>query len=1343
MSWRRPRDEEHKPPSLHADVSDSGQANQLNSGIQNIYNQPFVLVTGSGVPLIGSQSPHGLLEQLPTAARAGFVGRVAELRKAWSYVSAGHVISIVGLEHMGKSAFIDRLMADAEFRRALPSERPWALMRISVPGSASRFPVSRALASRLKADLFTFDDYGDGTATTEQKIQYTLHDLLPSVVGGHDLVVVIDCGRCGEVTTELEADLDEFVANPVFERSVVLVASESELHVDGKQQRHGMPPVKLTPLAEAEAAELLTAELAKNKINTNALEAVRQANDSITRRPRIILLGAEVYHRLEADNEEKANADPEAVALALLEACQLTVTTALAKVGCRLVDDGGSPGTLAPMMVWALSPDIALSGAVLTRLGFDLGSLTALVDQGVLVEHEVTGSDASYYRLSAATSVALRNLVLLPLRSGSPHRLKGVESVALGSAASDVDVLDSVLSDVACDFFEIALSTVVDDESDDAHRSILYAIESAVGWLRSSAPSSLPQLDTKLTHLANSLDTEAITTPVEPRPSPDLGPALEVRDAPPSARRHLLYQAVSQLSVKMREPVTAEAVADFLVAGREAATALRNVAPGIPTQMLRSIDNALYFGVRRFQSGDAVLVIRAGLVDLLYEDAVHSDEGKISRIAWTSSWLINTANLQLDAQQQEQASTTVEMVFALLDELPEPHTPGGLASWLWLQARAMKARVRTTTDEEVRLETLRSVMDLCRTGLQRCAATPALRGLWAGRFLDAARFYALELRSDEDRASTVHTAIDVLMDHYGPVPEWELVTCLKVSKFQRAVYRAQADPALLLDGTRAVLELLNQHHELILARARAGDVQPLLELATATRFNADALLENERRREAVTVAVAAARLAETAVEHGPSADSFQTWLICLQLCERCEATVGTTEHRAAIKRRNAVLRAVTWLKTQQSRSPAHAKLARLCIEEEWRRHGADLRSAALQASGGRSEPDPDQLHKVYMKRVRVLEGHERRYGPTINTLLLRANLERDYRYILALSARTAGSRNRPVDNTITWEVLDRAAALWPFSNRIRSARARLHRHLWNYSAAVEGFEGVIHSSRSGYWRRLAQIDAAEALLTSVRHEVMPVEERGAALERATGYLSESLAHKFQSQKVVVLRERIALEAKAPVDWVRIDSCFDELIGSNYATSIGLYLHRRRQEQTAPGDDNTPDDDAGSETKLELAKLLYEDFTDTELVSGVGELYLRHSQLLCALTRSNAVAVADAGDAETREHALRSARRAYDCFDANRVLLEARFDDEHGVNRFLRAEAIRYAAWLAGTVNPFDWSPESKPSWLKLALDLYQSALSRSVGAFRALCADRITAAQKLLNQLANNDTDAV
>lgn len=1265
------------------------------------------------------------LSRFPTGPSGRFVGRRTELRSARSLISeAGRVLSVVGPEHTGKSAFIEQLVGDEDFRRALGGNRPWGLLELDVPGCGSRFPVSRALATQLDANLFTIEEYGEDTASTERKIKHML-GTLSGAARGHGLVTVIDCARFGEGTADLEADLDEVLGNSAFRRSVVLIASATRLQANGGQQLRQMPPVQLGPLSPQEAAELLSAELDERHVRVDVGQVIDLAGESLVRRPGILLFGVDQHVSQYVDSGPH-DADPVAVAVDLLDACRVTIAQVFEEAGCRVVDDSGSPGALAPLAVWAMTERLPLPRDVLAASGIGPAMLQRLAPHGVIVERQPSAGPP-HYELSPATHEALRNMTLAALGVDGAGRLKRTETVAFGPAVHDPELLDRTLHDSASALFNATLAHFADEEGDDKHRALLFAVECALGWLRARADGRLPQLDLWVKDFVNALDVESIIPPGESSEQPAVEPAREVTAVvdsrgQPGDGYEALYRAVSQLNERMREPVTAQAEARFVEACEQAVDALCHRVPGLPPQMLRSIENALYLGGRRYGCGDDMLRIRADAARALSEGARQIAKGRVSRLAWTISWLLNTADLQLDRRQWPEGRSSVDMAHDLLELLPRPNTTGGEATQLSLRMRAGRARARAADNEPERLEAWAEAVRLGCVGLERCAPTTALRHLWTRRLLDAAKHQAFELPTDAERSAMVDHVMDILTASYGPVPAWGPPVSLTVARFLRSVHRRHADPTLRLDGANAAMALLLPYEEVLVQQAETGDTGGLLEFARTVDFKSWALEQNERPHEAAAEARKAESYAMQAVDSVPSARAYRVWLECLRHRDQMEA--GGPEGAVTRSRlRRAVGRTRRWLDAQEARTEQYAQLARLCIVADWHLRGRSLLQAATAAAkdeepGRRLEP----LQQVYRERARTLEGHENRYGRTLGTTLLRFDLEREYQRLLAAHQQVRGKAGQNVDYGPAWAILDLAESRWPLDTEIQLARARLHRYLWEYTEVVDNLESVIRNTRSGQERRQAQIEMAEALLRHVRYGSLDPSDREAALERAAAQLEEPLNHRFQSERVIVMRERIRLESGTPVDQERVDAAFEKLISTDYTTRIGRYLHSRRyspMEQAAHDTESEPTDE-----QQNLAQLLFDDFTDTDLIDGLGQLYLRQAELRGAESAP-----------DMRQEAAAAARRAYDCFDACRVLLEARFGTEHPVNRFKRGDAIRQAARLAGTANPFAWKPEGKSSWLKLACDLFQSAKGRSVGTFQVLCIERISETQRLLNQL--------
>lgn len=1262
------------------------------------------------------------LEPLPTEPADVFVGREEELRQARSQVGPRRIISVVGPEHTGKSAFIRQLTCDNDFRRRLGETRPWALLEINVPGCGSRFPISRELARKLDVTLFTFEEYGEDTTSTQRKTKHILSALTSSALG-HDMVTVIDCARFGKNTRDLEADLDEVLSNPAFQRSVVLIASTTPLCADGSEQLRKMPNIQLGPLTRQAAADLLSCALDSHEVRVDTGQAIDEANDTLIRRPGILLNGVD-QHASRYVGPGPHNAKPVAVALDLLDACRMTITQVFEEADCRLLTDSGDPGPLAALAIWAMVESFPLPGEVLIRAGISQASLQQLAVNSALLNRPPPADQSGqpWYELGRATREALRHMTLVALGLGEGRRLRPREAAVLGAAAHDSQLLDKLLESGAHEIFDASRSAFDDDDGNEL-RSLQFAVECTSGWLRAHTDGLLPRVDRKVQAIANALDTESYLLPVDPSGQLEEEPTQRITATTrPNDGYEVLYQAVSTLNVRMREPVTEHAEKQFVAASKQVVAALCDCTPELSPKLLRSIDSALFFGGHRFECDADMLRIRASAVRVLSEDAPRMAKGRVSRLASTVSWLLNTADLQLDGADPSEGRFTVDLAHQLMELLPPPNTIGGEATQLGLRIRAARAKARTVDNEPKRLESLREALELSRMGLERFASTTVgLRHLWTRRFLDAARRCALEVRTDEERSLVVDSVFASLVVSYGPMTDWELPVRLPVARFLRNIHRHQADPALRLEGANTAVELLLPYKDTLVQQGKAGNPSGLLEFAQTTGFRAWALAENELQDAAVAEAKSAERCAGQAMGSEPNARAYRVWVESLRNRVRIEGGDPADSSKWA-DLRLAVSKVEKWLSTQETRTREHSTLALLRIVEQWYLQGRSLRRSATETNHGASGIALDLLAREYAKRARSLEGHEKRYGPRIDTVVQRFKLEREYQHLLAMHQSKSDRTRRTVDTGPAWTILERAERLWPHSNQVRLARAEFHRDLWEHTEAAAVLQAVIRSTRSGQERRQAQLDMATVMLSYVHYGSPNPSERAMALEQVAAQLDEPLGHRFQPLRVAVLRERVRLESGEGVDWERIDEAFDELIGHDYATNIGRYLHSRRyaaRESNSEGRATRPDNEP-----QQLTQLLYENFTDIDLINGLGQLYLRQAELR---------GIENTKDA--RREAAVAAGRAYDCFDACRALHEGLHGDEDLVNCFHRAETIRVAAELAESANPLPWKPESQSSWLKLADKLFESAVRRSVNPFHSLCVRRIKETRHLLKRL--------
>ncbi|WUD70267.1 caspase family protein [Streptomyces sp. NBC_00510] len=366
-----------------------------------------------------------------------------------------------------------------------------------------------------------------------------------------------------------------------------------------------------------------------------------------------------------------------------------------------------------------------------------------------------------------------------------------------------------------------------------------------------------------------------------------------------------------------------------------------------------------------------------------------------------------------------------------------------------------------------------------------------------------------------------------------------------------------------------------------------------------------------------------------------------------------------------------------------------------------------------------------------------------------------------------------------VDNASVFEVFRAAAALWPGDARLIAAEAGFRRYIWNYSKAIALYEYLARTAPNGEIRRVARLSAAEAMLADV--EFSNPDHRTdwhARLVDAREHLNAVLSDSSRIGLAVVLRERVAIRLGEPVNWEPIDAAFETVVGGDYAGAIGRFLERRHYGQDrspdrvgdrvrittkggservghnplrdllddfldshvdrdgAPGtvsdsahdtpphpstaDTLTGDGDLGEFTSELLGELLLTEFTSMQLLGGLGKLYLDRAADLVARYQT-LHGSEPAPDSSTALDAAGHARRAYDCFDACRVLQEAH-GNESIVTKFERGRAVTLAAKFLHSPDPFPRPLlQGRGPQLQQAVRLLLTAREHSVSGFNSVC----------------------
>jgi hypothetical protein len=269
---------------------------------------------------------------------------------------------------------------------------------------------------------------------------------------------------------------------------------------------------------------------------------------------------------------------------------------------------------------------------------------------------------------------------------------------------------------------------------------------------------------------------------------------------------------------------------------------------------------------------------------------------------------------------------------------------------------------------------------------------------------------------------------------------------------------------------------------------------------------------------------------------------------------------------------------------------------------------------------------------------------------------------------------------------------------------------------------------------------------------------------------AKAHLNTVLSGSRQVSLALVLHSRVTLRLREPLNWEPIDNAFEVIIGGDYAGTVGRFLDRRHYGETKGlntiGDriragvedanskahrneflDKVLDMEAGKEGVAEdavpavqlsvsdlgasdedlaqlvpdlIGELILADFTSVSLLSGLGKLYVDRA---VDLTEHHVLihGMEPAPNGDIAREAAEYARRAYDCFDACRILQEAQ-GVESIVTKFERGRAVTLAAKFLNNPNPFPWSVlQARTDQVTEAVRLLLDARGHSVASFNRVC----------------------
>ncbi|MEU4117818.1 hypothetical protein AB0F71_25400 [Kitasatospora sp. NPDC028055] len=1364
---------------------------------------------------------------------ANFTGRAQELEDALGRFGQRTVLPVHGPRYAGKSAFVRQLLAGPGVKDSAPAEQPWLLLEITIFNASAESPVLEALASALEVRL---QDIGhDAEADSDLRRELVI-GRLQEHARGRTLLLVIDCGRLGYDSRQISGELDQLLAHPYFRDTANIVISRVRIAVYGDDQLNLQVPVRLEELQPQEAAELLTALMAHERVTVDGTDVLSRIDDRRMRLPGVLNHSAKGY--LSADDRGATTPDPATVATALLEGTAPSVAKTLLELDCRFTTGTGtphSPEPLAVLAVWALSDQLPLPRNVLEdpSVGFPRRTLALLEDARVLSS---TGS--GHFTLGQASEQALRSLLVAALTRGEAVESPLAEPILdpalldkLFPPELDAAALDRRLAVTASPLL-VAAAGALDVNDDKVGNVYQMRLRSALGWIEDEGNKRLPALHDVIRSLvvAPAGDAPYLPASADGMEQPtDHGEQVADESAAferltnvqadeegvtPLAALYRLYHALASLTFAARaQGAAAEMGARFVAAAQEFSAALAACEPEqVPHTLLRSADASLALTGKRLRLGARLLDVRLSAVDVLLLGARQRGPGQAGRITLAVSWLVNTADALIDADRLGDARELVEKSELVAEELPQDDAPRSVYSRLQLSSRIARVRSRILTDPA---QSRRELVDAVRNvvdGLELAHEQGEPLSLWSMRLFVLAILLLQQSATDEELVETRGLVMNTLERCWGDRRSWPASICISAARFLRKVHARCTDPALKQSGAQEAVELLEhlpavRHGQ---ALEMAGDApQPpsgpgdripslndgdaanvLSSLAQANGFLARALRDNQRFGAAGARLAKAEECARVAVELAPTAFSYSVWLRQILDIRRAAPRAGTAGEETEKNRRVCVRAVRNWLAKRSVHSHAHALLDLTCLDSDWFEEGS-LRGAAQRSGEDFLRLHPvvqrRRIEAVYRERQQKLKAHRHRYGPSVELCSLETRLEREYcRWTSVLDFKVAkdekkksigpgpATRAPQVDNTPLFTIFREAAVLWPGDARLIAAEASFRRYIWNYSEAITLYEHLARTAPNGEIRRVARLSAAEAMLADVEYATPDHRpDWHARLIGARDHLDAVLSRNSDVGMAVVLRERVALRLGEPVNWEPIDAAFETVVGGDYAGTVGRFLDRRHYGQdrsrdrvgdrvritTKGGDEQweqsqlkellgefigdhadhkgTPTASSGTHDPLPqsntldtferdedmselLGELLLTDFTSAQLMGGLGKLYLDRAVDLAA-RHETLNGSEPAPDSETAIDAAGYARRAYDCFDACRVLQEAH-GAESIVTKFERGRAITLAAKLLHSPDPFPRSLlQGRGPQIRQAVGLLLAAREHSVSGFNLVC----------------------
>ncbi|MEU8372830.1 caspase family protein [Micromonospora sp. NPDC048894] len=1306
----------------------------------------------------GEHSDRAGFESAWPTRQVPFEGRVPELaRGAASLGKQGAVLPVVGPRHAGKRYFVDEVLA--RFAEQADRVADVALLRLDIPNSSAPEPVLGVLARELDVTIDDVTDYG---VDYPEAVRLTLVDELQKQLHRRRLILFVEGSRLGTTPEVVRAELERLLELPVFDQALVIVATRAPVSVSGDGRLRYLPVIQLRELSEDEATALVDqvlsdpvygggltiAGLAEGRLWT-------ELDDKLVRLPGVLHNGIDELAN-DVLNKRIEQAGVEHLVDALLRRSAATVGAGLRDVDCFALWTGtdggrGRPGALAVLTAWAVTDGLWMSSELLESMGCGLTAMAThhLVEARILTQQEHDGT--LWLDLGRSTRHALSNALTATLRGTGGGNVYG--RALVDGAELTPDQLDEPVAEA---MFALVMAVLTQRQRHPANsdRHVMKGIDRAIGCLDETV-GGYPRLRETLTKLAAAHSGDAafspvlleaatapsaadpVGTPADAESPSDGGEARSER--PVRASGYPVVAGAAQLNQAMRATGQTQQVREAFVAAADAVAEAIGQADrdALSHRLLKSIDTALFIGGRRLRAGTSLLPARERAAPVLAECARAAGGSRPDLINVAISWLLNTVDLQLTSGRVTDSQAALGTAFALFDLMPEPVTLRDRFAVLQMRHRLLCGRARGQHRLADRVTTLSEATAAVEEGLA-LSASDSDRGLWSMRLCGVTTLLVAEQSTFADQSATGRRVVEALTSSWGSPGRWPSDTRMYVWRLLHAVHRGDPDVVSQLEAAKQTMALVLTAGEFALLPGIEAEVH---------LFVAHCLRRNNRFGDATTEAETALECARRAHGDQPGAQSLLRELRIQRELGGWRAEVDTPARGDAPRTRvrdQKLLRRIrevqSWLADQEHTTWHHAVLDLWCHRARWSNEGNLLAASTPEGRDVSSIPHQERLTNIgrlYRVRRDKLDGHLRRFSHSIELLQMEVGLERQYRRWLGVLEtyrdEQGVTRRNDVDNSAVWDLIRAAEQRWPDHPGVLEVRAEFHRYIWEYRRAIEAYRRLTVTAPDGRGRLrhgLAMVEAVVgyAQFSWPRNDPDP---RPLLVEAGDLLAAEEREGPFLEQ-LVILRTRVDLELAREIDWADVEKVAAEIMSSDgYTAGVAAMLNRRwsgdavvtsladpgvwriaegsrfadqlhQLFDTSPRVHPLADREVTDEAHSTIADFLRENFTEVQLLRGLGAVYLRMAEL---------------------HRQPEQAGRAFHFFDGCRVFQQVHLAGRvTPVTRFLMARAILLAAELTQSADPIEGPcPWEGKSWLEYADRLLQSCKDESVGEFGKQC----------------------